>query len=349
MTIAIIGAGLSGLYGAWRLHKAGKQVQVFEARDRIGGRVLTVPSAENHGAFDLGPTWFWPDHQHRMSALLGELGIKSFEQQTQGGMMFEPADGPPQMMAPPAMGPSSYRVEGGIGSLLNALHGQLPENTINLNTPIHQISQSDDGLKLTSDTDSMTASHVLVSVPPRLFASSITTEPALPDTILTSFNKTPTWMAAHAKLVIVYDQPFWRDNGLSGQGFSYRGPMMEIHDASPDDDGPFALFGFVGIDAPRRRNNADTIRQLGVDQLVRLFGPNAASPLDILYKDWSEDTFTATSADEDTPSSHTIYQSPELPDTWSDRLHFIGTEAAPQHGGYLEGCLEAVEATCLQF
>lgn len=349
MTIAIIGAGLSGLYAAWRLHKTGKQVQVFEARDRIGGRVLTVPSSGNRGAFDLGPTWFWPDHQHRISALLDELGIKSFEQQSQGGMMFEPADGPPQMMAPPAMGPSSYRVAGGIGSLINALHDQLPDHTINLNIPIRQISQSDDGLKLTSDSDNITASHVLVSVPPRLFASSITTDPALPDTMLTSFNKTPTWMAAHAKLVIVYDRPFWRENGLSGQGFSYRGPMMEIHDASPNDDGPFALFGFVGIDASRRRNNADTIKQLGVDQLIRLFGPDASAPLDVLYKDWSEDPFTATPADEDAPGSHPIYQSPELPDTWSDRLHFIGTEAAPEHGGYLEGCLEAVDAACQQF
>ena len=39
--IAIIGAGITGLYAAWRLQEAGYNVSVFEARDRIGGRVLT--------------------------------------------------------------------------------------------------------------------------------------------------------------------------------------------------------------------------------------------------------------------------------------------------------------------
>lgn len=84
----IIGAGLSGLYAAWRLHHAGHNVRVFEARERIGGRILTVPSEGFGGAFDLGPTWFWPDHQRRLPELLDELEIDSFEQQIQGGMIF---------------------------------------------------------------------------------------------------------------------------------------------------------------------------------------------------------------------------------------------------------------------
>lgn len=343
MTIAIIGAGLSGLYAAWRLHQAGHGVHVFEARDRVGGRILTVPSEDLGGAFDLGPTWYWPDHQRRLPELLDALELDSFEQQTQGGMIFEPLDGPPQMMAPPAMGPPSYRIAGGIGALTAGLSERLPSGSITFSSPVDAISHTSSGITLSVNDTEHTASHVLISVPPRLFASSITTEPAFPDSLIATFNKTPTWMAAHAKLVFVYEQPFWRNNGLSGQVFSYRGPMMEVHDASPDEDGPYALFGFLGIDAARRRNNADTVKQMGLEQLSRLFGADAATPSEVIYKDWSEDTYTATIADEDAPRSHPIYSSPDLPDHWRSTMAFIGTEAAPVNGGYLEGCLEAVD------
>jgi monoamine oxidase len=105
----------------------------------------------------------------------------------------------------------------------------------------------------------------------------------------------------------------------------------------------YGLFGFVGIDAARRRNNAETVKQMGIEQLTRLFGAAASTPSDVLYKDWSEDTYTATPADEDAPSSHPHYASLDLPDHWQGTMAFIGTEAAAGNGGYLEGCLEAVD------
>ena len=58
--IAVVGAGLTGLYTAWRLQERGDEVTIFEARDRIGGRVLTktVTLKDQSYAFDLGPTWY---------------------------------------------------------------------------------------------------------------------------------------------------------------------------------------------------------------------------------------------------------------------------------------------------
>lgn len=51
MRIAIIGAGLSGLTAAWEIHQQNPdaEVEVFEAADRIGGKLYTVP-------FSAGPT-----------------------------------------------------------------------------------------------------------------------------------------------------------------------------------------------------------------------------------------------------------------------------------------------------
>ena len=47
--IAVIGAGLAGLTAAYRLHQAGRHVDLFEAKKRVGGRVLSVRMKNNDG------------------------------------------------------------------------------------------------------------------------------------------------------------------------------------------------------------------------------------------------------------------------------------------------------------
>lgn len=56
MHVVVVGAGLSGLTVARALHDAGIEVQVVEARDRIGGRTFTVQLPWS----DLEPALRWP-------------------------------------------------------------------------------------------------------------------------------------------------------------------------------------------------------------------------------------------------------------------------------------------------
>jgi monoamine oxidase len=74
-TVAIIGAGLAGLNAARLLHRAGVDFHLFEARDRVGGRILTVDElgALADDGFDLGPSWFWPQMHPVMGELIDEL------------------------------------------------------------------------------------------------------------------------------------------------------------------------------------------------------------------------------------------------------------------------------------
>lgn len=86
--VVVVGAGLSGLVAARRLEEAGVDVRVLEARDRVGGRTYTR-SLDGHD-FDFGAQWIGPD-QHRMHALVTELGVETFEQHDAGATQLRVA------------------------------------------------------------------------------------------------------------------------------------------------------------------------------------------------------------------------------------------------------------------
>ena len=152
-----------------------------------------------------------------------------------------------------------------------------------------------------------------------------------------------TWMAGQAKVVTVFDRPFWRDNGLSGDAMSRVGPMVECHDASPSEGGPYAIFGFIGIPPDLRRDTAALREQVRM-QLVRLFGPEAQNQKRLYIKDWAVDPFTATYLDQRTVYAHPDYGLPRaLFGLWDNALIFAGSEVAPTFGGFLEGALEAAD------
>jgi monoamine oxidase len=79
--VAVVGAGVSGLVAALRLTQAGKSVVVLEARDRVGGRTLSVPVGR--ATFDLGGQWIGPG-QTRVEALAKELGVETFHTHDRG-------------------------------------------------------------------------------------------------------------------------------------------------------------------------------------------------------------------------------------------------------------------------
>lgn len=338
--IAIIGGGLAGLYAAYRLHQLGIDFDLFEARSRLGGRIFSTKS----GGFDLGPSWFWPDFQPLMHNLVAELGLPVIEQYTAGATLVEDRAVGVVRKAGYLPGNASMRVEGGTSLLVDALTASLPPAQVHLNAALMSVHLEEQGLRLTFAGEPLQAPHyssLWLALPPRLVAQ-IQFTPDLLQPELQQLMAVPTWMAAHAKYVARYARPFWREAGLSGDAFSRIGPMAELHDACHD--GGAALFGFLGVGAAQRdRMGAAELKALCRAQLVRLFGDQAADPIEDYLQDWAADPFTATEQDRVASGAHG-YLDPgfSLAPPWGGMLHLIGSEAAAEQGGYMEGALGAV-------
>lgn len=350
--IIIVGAGLGGLFAASRLYAAGMSCLLLEARDRVCGRVLSLPAGADGERLDLGPSWFWPGMQPRMDRLVAQLGLSRFPQHERGNALLERRLGDVQRVAGYPASPPSFRIAGGIGSLVDALAAIVPAEQLRLGTQVTRLSLRPGGLRLEAETDTgpilIDAERAILAMPPRLLEASVVFDPPLASALRVSWRDTPTWMAPHAKFVARYERPFWREVGLSGDAQSLIGPMAEIHDATTA-SGAAALFGFVGLPAAARAQLGPALAKACIEQFARLFGSQAATPVATFCKDWATDRLTATEHDLDAAAHPTVRRTPWLDPFWSTRLALAGSETAGEHPGYLEGALVAAEAALEAF
>lgn len=347
-TIAIIGGGLSGLCAARRLQAVGLDVVLVEARERLGGRILTAdetgaPSADG---FDLGPSWFWPHAQPDIAALVQELGLKSFPQYNDGDVIFE------RMSRETAwryratdQAPQSMRLVDGTGALIAALARSLPADRVVTGTRVTRVVLGAADVTLTTSApggaeDAVVAEQVIAAVPPRLLAE-MGFAPAIDPETMQRWQDTATWMAPHAKFFAVYDRPFWREAGLSGTAQSFVGPMGEIHDATTASGTP-ALFGFLGVGADARASLGEAaLTAACLAQLARLFGPAARQPRATLLKDWAADPLTATARDRNAGGHPQPSTAPWVAGAWRHRLSLCASETSSTEPGFMAGAVGA--------
>ncbi len=343
--ILIVGAGLAGLRLASQLEERAIPYRLIEARDRFGGRIKTHLVGE--GYFDMGPAWFW-DGQPRIHALIERLGLEIFEQYAEGAQSYEDENGTVHRGVGASMMIGSKRLIGGLAGLIDAMVAQLPNHKLATKTVLERVEFDGAHVQafVTQDgrQEVITAGHIVLCVPPRVATQKIKFQPPLPLQTVHAMDNIATWMAGQAKAVAVYDQPFWRTAGLSGDAMSRAGPMVEIHDASPHRGGPYGLFGFIGIPAESRRDE-QKLRHAVLQQFGRLFGAEALKPRQLYLKDWALDSNTTAPLDLKPVYAHPDYKLPRAMQGLCDgRLLFGSTEVAPRFGGYLEGALEAADS-----
>jgi monoamine oxidase len=349
----IVGGGLCGLHTASELTKRGADFMLVEARDRLGGRILSRTfggSGDEHdqAGFGLGPAWFWPG-QPLMEGLIDDLGLSSqvFTQYASGEGIYEDDQSVRRGFPSISMG-GSYRMKGGMQQIIAAIESRVAAERLLCSTPVTKLTRSDESICTTVlIAGTMTEIHsdrVVFAMPPRLVEQAIEFDPPLTSARASELRANATWMAGHAKLLAIYEEPFWRARGLSGDAISHRGPLGEIHDASPDDGGPYALFGFFGVPASYRVAHEEDLRAAAIEQLARLFGSQAGLPLEVIIKDWASDPRTATQLDQNLSNHHAFGTITDMDEPeWDGKVIWSGSETADGHntrfGGYLEGAV----------
>lgn len=355
---AIVGAGLCGLKLAHQLRAQGSAFAVFEARSRLGGRILSVTSDVAGMALDLGPSWFWPDTQPRITRLVEDFGLQSFPQHDTGEVLnLIDHDKPAEALARPDLHGGARRIEGGMSALVAALSRDLPATAFHFDHVLTGVVDLGDHVALSfrcgSEVKEVLARRVVLALPPRLVEERVRFEPPLDGQLREAMRETYTWMADQAKAMIGYERAFWRAAGQSGNAFVHHEHVVfgEIYDACDASGDKAALGAFFALSAEQRAAFRGGMPMLIASQMVQVFGPDADSGEQHI-QDWADEPYTCSTRDRTPPDNHPEYGHPALRrPQWGGKLLFGGSETASYGGGYLEGALEAaarIQRTLIQ-
>jgi len=237
-------------------------------------------------------------------------------------------------------GAQENMVDGGAGLMADRMAGTLGD-VIHLNAPVRSIAQDDTGARVEAGGVAVAATHVVVTVPPAL-ALDITFEPGLPDDRKTLYTKAVA--GPESKTLVVYDEPFWRSDGFSGQSAGPGSTAEVTLDASPASGRPGVLASFTfGPVAERAAALDDSERRRSVlDALAARFGPLAASPREFIETQWWTEPWTKGCSMAHLPPGILTRYGHLLREPWG-RVHWAGTETATTSHGAIDGAVRSGE------
>jgi len=232
-------------------------------------------------------------------------------------------------------GAQERRFVDGAQSLSLRMAEQLGDRVV-LSSPVRQITQTADGVRVVSEKVTVSAAHAVVAVPPTL-AARISYDPPLPVARDSYTQRSP--QGSLLKVEALYDRPFWRSAGLSGAVVSDTGPAKICYDVTPADDALGGLLGFVGGNEARTwGGDHEALKAAVVSQFVTFFGPQAASPREVVVQDWPDEIWSR-GGPVHLLGPGLLTRAREA--IWAPvgRLHWAGTETATYWHGYMDGAI----------
>jgi monoamine oxidase len=327
---------------------------IAQARLKIDRLAKTIPleapwTAPNAARLDSQTFWSWMRRNVYTAGgrALIELSIEAV-------WAAEPADvsllhvlfythsaGRFDLLLDTAGGAQQDRFVGGSQLVSIRLAERLGDDTVRLNAPVRRIEHEDDRVTVHADGVTARGRRVIVALPPPL-TSRIAYDPPLPGHRDQLTQRMP--QGSVIKCMAIYDEPFWRADGLSGQATSDTGPAKIVFDNSPPDGSPGVLLGFLEAERARTlgRLPADERRRTVVEGLARLFGPRAARPDRFVERSWAEEEWTR--------GCYGCYMTPGGWTNFGDALrapigpiHWAGAETATVWNGYMDGAVGSGE------
>lgn len=255
-------------------------------------------------------------------------------------LFYSHASGSFQRLIDTTGGAQQDRFTGGSALIAHRLAARLGD-VIRLNAAVGRIEVAGDTVTATTAAGQFEGRQIIVTTPP-LLAGRIHYQPALPAWRDQLTQRTP--MGSVIKCHVIYDEPFWRADGLSGQATGDGTGSRVVFDNSPPDGSPGILLAFLEGDEARRlgREPLAVRRQTVIDSLVRYFGPRAGKPERYLELDWQQEKWSGG-----------CYGTLFGPNVWTryghalreaiGPIHWAGTETASVWSGYMDGAIRSGE------
>lgn len=214
-------------------------------------------------------------------------------------------------------------------------------DAVRLGAPVRTIAHGAEGVRIEAGPHTVRARRAIVAIPPVL-AGKIGYDPPLPPTRDALTQRMA--QGSVVKCMAIFEEPFWREEGLSGQAVSADGPVSVTYDNSPPSGSPGVLLAFLEGGAARRAAELTEPerREQVLGCLRRFFGPRAARPERYLDKVWAADPWSAGCYGGFMPpgawlATGAALRAPVGP------IHWAGAETAVVWNGYMDGAIGSGE------
>jgi monoamine oxidase len=232
------------------------------------------------------------------------------------------------------------RFVGGSQQIALRIAAQLGRRIV-LRSPVRRIVQKGGRVTVTSDRYTVRCRQVIVAIPPTL-AGRIDYHPILPperDQLTQRYGQ-----GTLTKVAAVYDKPFWRAKGLTGQAVSIDGLVSATFDDSPPGGSPGVIFGFVGGDSARtyQRMAANDARDKVLGEFATFFGDEAKSPTAFFDTRWTTEQWSRGCPVGIAGPGTLLAYGDQLRQPFG-AIHWAGTETSTYWNGYMDGAVRSGE------
>ncbi len=238
-------------------------------------------------------------------------------------------------------GAQTKRFVGGTSQIPLRLAAALGDRVV-LDSPVLTIDYAADRVIVTCRGGLAAAGRqVIVALSPTL-AGRIMYDPPLSGVRDQLTQRMPN-ASAH-KMFAIYDEPFWRADGLNAQLISEAGPARMSNDSCLPDEagGPGIILAFLEGESARVAGRWPAEQRHGAlrTELGRHFGRRAAEPQRIVERGWADREWTRGCYNSNTGPCGLLHFGAALSEPVGP-IKWAATETANAWSGYMEGAVQA--------